>query len=143
MIIPNKIPKPVPSDERVKDSNKNWNIISVLDAPRAFLIPISLVRSVTVIIMMLMMPILPINSDIHAITNTISSIIETRFLVDSSDSVSVIALSCHWLSLRMLLISVTAFCLNSSLLSISSIVIVNSWRCQYWLFRRLLYFVSM
>ena len=64
---PKNIPKIPPKKERTKDSIKNWIIISISRAPNAFLIPISLVRSVTYTSMIFIIPIPPTNKEIPAI----------------------------------------------------------------------------
>lgn len=56
-----------PARDKNTDSSMNWNSMSPRCAPIALRMPISLVRSVTEISMIFMMPIPPTTSEIAAI----------------------------------------------------------------------------
>ena len=64
---PRIIPINPPRPDRVKASIKNWFLISLSLAPKAFLKPISLVRSVTETSMIFIMPMPPTIKEIAAI----------------------------------------------------------------------------
>ena len=59
-----------PQADRIADSVRNWISTSCVLAPRAFLIPISLVRSVTDTSMIFMMPMPPTRREMAAIPPT-------------------------------------------------------------------------
>ncbi len=63
-----------PNRERIKDSKRNWRRMLELEAPTAFLMPISWVRSETETSMMFMMPMPPTTREMPA---TIERTLET------------------------------------------------------------------
>ena len=70
---PSIVPMIPPRSDIEADSTKNWKRIEPVLAPSAFLIPISLVRSVTDTSMIFITPIPPTKRDIAA-TNMISNV---------------------------------------------------------------------
>ena len=66
-MIPKTIPMTPPIRQRMMASVINWMRIALLGAPSAFLVPISLVRSVMETIMMFITPIPPTSNAIPAI----------------------------------------------------------------------------
>lgn len=67
---PSMMPMIPPIPEIMADSHRNWAMMDPVFAPSAFLIPISLVRSVTDTSMMFMTPMPPTISEIPATSAT-------------------------------------------------------------------------
>ena len=84
MASPRMRPISPPVKVRIDASARNWVRIEEVLAPRDFLIPISLVLSVTETVMMFITPIPPTRSEIAAITaTTVVMMLRIVFVVSS------------------------------------------------------------